>query len=96
MPWVGFEPTIPVFERAKIFHALDGAATVIGLQNSTWQKFQPRLCQLQISSIRGFPLVSRFANVDISFNVYVILICVHTGKICDLYLVKEEETSLNS
>jgi hypothetical protein len=31
MPRVGFEPTIPVFERAKKFHALDGAAIVIGL-----------------------------------------------------------------
>jgi hypothetical protein len=31
MPRVGFEPTITVFERAKTFHALDGAATVIGL-----------------------------------------------------------------
>jgi hypothetical protein len=31
MPWVGFEPTIPVFQRSKAFHALDGAATVIGL-----------------------------------------------------------------
>jgi hypothetical protein len=30
MPRVGFEPTIPVFEREKIFHALDRAATVIG------------------------------------------------------------------
>jgi hypothetical protein len=30
MPWVGFEPTIPVFERAKTFYALDRAATVIG------------------------------------------------------------------
>jgi hypothetical protein len=30
MPWVRFEPTIPVFERAKSFHALDPAATVIG------------------------------------------------------------------
>jgi hypothetical protein len=30
MPWVGFEPTIPVFVRAKIFHALDRPATVIG------------------------------------------------------------------
>jgi hypothetical protein len=30
MPWVGFEPTIPVFERAKEVHALDCAATVIG------------------------------------------------------------------
>jgi hypothetical protein len=30
MPWVGFEPTIPVFERAKTFHALDRVATEIG------------------------------------------------------------------
>jgi hypothetical protein len=30
MPWVEFEPTIPVFERAKTFHALVRAATVIG------------------------------------------------------------------
>jgi hypothetical protein len=27
---VRFEPTIPVFERTKTVHALDGAATVIG------------------------------------------------------------------
>jgi hypothetical protein len=32
MPQVGLEPTIPVFERAKTVHALDSAATVIGLQ----------------------------------------------------------------
>jgi hypothetical protein len=30
MRGVRFEPTIPVFERAKTVHALDGAATVIG------------------------------------------------------------------
>jgi hypothetical protein len=30
MPWVGFEPTIPALELAKIVHALDGAATVMG------------------------------------------------------------------
>jgi hypothetical protein len=30
MPWVGFEHTIPVFERAKIFHAFDRAAIVVG------------------------------------------------------------------
>jgi hypothetical protein len=28
---MGFEPTIPVFERAKTVHALDRAATVIGI-----------------------------------------------------------------
>jgi hypothetical protein len=32
MPWVGFEPTTPVFERAKTVHALDRAATVIGIR----------------------------------------------------------------
>jgi hypothetical protein len=30
MPLARFEPTIPVFKRAKIFHALDRAATVTG------------------------------------------------------------------
>jgi hypothetical protein len=34
IPQLGFEPTIPVFERAKTVHALDGAAIVIGLSNS--------------------------------------------------------------
>jgi hypothetical protein len=29
MPSVGFEPTIPVFQRAKTVHTLDRAATVI-------------------------------------------------------------------
>jgi hypothetical protein len=29
MYWVGFEPTIPVYERAKIAHTLDRTATVI-------------------------------------------------------------------
>jgi hypothetical protein len=32
MPRVGFEPMIPVFERAKKVHALDRAATVIAKQ----------------------------------------------------------------
>jgi hypothetical protein len=31
MPWVGFEPTIPGFEEAKTVHALDCAATSIGV-----------------------------------------------------------------
>jgi hypothetical protein len=37
MPQVGFEPTIPVFERAKTVHALYGAANVIDLN-------KPLLC----------------------------------------------------
>jgi hypothetical protein len=31
MPLAGFEPTIPVFKWAKIFHALDRAATVTSI-----------------------------------------------------------------
>jgi hypothetical protein len=34
MPRVGFEPTIPVFQRAKTVHALDRAANVVGLSIS--------------------------------------------------------------
>jgi hypothetical protein len=30
MSQVGFETTIPAFKRAKTFHALDRAATVVG------------------------------------------------------------------
>jgi hypothetical protein len=30
MPQVGFEPKIPVFERAKTVHAFDRAAILIG------------------------------------------------------------------
>jgi hypothetical protein len=34
MPRVGFEPTIPVFERAKTVHALYHATSVIGVANN--------------------------------------------------------------
>jgi hypothetical protein len=30
MPWAEFEPTFPVFQRAKTFHAVDSTANVIG------------------------------------------------------------------
>jgi hypothetical protein len=31
MPQVGFEPSTPVLDRSKIVHALERAATVIGI-----------------------------------------------------------------
>jgi hypothetical protein len=37
MPWVGFEPTIPVLERAKKVHALDRTATVTGLRYKNYR-----------------------------------------------------------
>jgi hypothetical protein len=36
MPRVEFEPTTPVFERAKKVHVLDRAATVIGCGFHVW------------------------------------------------------------
>jgi hypothetical protein len=39
MSRVGFEPTIPAFERAKTVHALDRAATVIGFDLSSIRFF---------------------------------------------------------
>jgi hypothetical protein len=44
MPLVGFEPTIPAFERAKTVHALDRAATVIDI-------FIPTGYQIPVHSI---------------------------------------------
>jgi hypothetical protein len=41
MPLVGFEPTIPDFERAKTVHALDRAATVIDSLLQYFDIFQP-------------------------------------------------------
>jgi hypothetical protein len=39
MPRVGFEPTTPVFERAKTVHALDRAITVIGICGHSFLKY---------------------------------------------------------
>jgi hypothetical protein len=36
MPWVGFETTIPPFERTKKFHTLDRGVTVIDLIDITF------------------------------------------------------------
>jgi hypothetical protein len=35
MPRAGFEPTVPVLKQAKTVHALDLAATVIGLDTDS-------------------------------------------------------------
>jgi hypothetical protein len=40
MPLVGFEPTIPAFERVKTVHALGGVATVIAQMKTTKGKFK--------------------------------------------------------
>jgi hypothetical protein len=47
MPQVGFEPMIPVFERAKTVRALERTATVIGLESSTAHKIKESLVTLE-------------------------------------------------
>jgi hypothetical protein len=44
MTRVGFEPTIPAFERAKTVHALDRAASVIVMQLQGHFVFVGRRC----------------------------------------------------
>jgi hypothetical protein len=50
MPWVGFEPTIPVFQMAKTFHALDSTATFIGDVHSTLQLFQIKAVRCNLNN----------------------------------------------
>jgi hypothetical protein len=40
MPLLGFEPTIPVFERSKTIHASDRAAIVIGVEQYRYAKYR--------------------------------------------------------
>jgi hypothetical protein len=55
---VGFEPTIPIFEQAKIFHNLDGAATVTG-------KDRLPACEICSSCGATLPNVSMLYDVNL-------------------------------
>jgi hypothetical protein len=65
MPQVGFEPKIPVFERAKTVHALDCADTVIGQRLNTLLKLkietvlhaskQKKMCLITNFRLSPFP-----------------------------------------
>jgi hypothetical protein len=70
MPWVGFELTIPVFERAKILHALYRAASVIGKCISDLDKFLLNADANKNFNIVSYPpkmylSVSYFAKVNL-------------------------------
>jgi hypothetical protein len=61
MPTVGFEPTIPMFERAETVHALDRAATVIGASSDieASNSLSSRQISAQVSVQKcGIPLIS--------------------------------------
>jgi hypothetical protein len=48
---VGFEPTIPVFERAETVHSLECAATVIGIRRLP-EENQAYMTQLVVNNIQ--------------------------------------------
>jgi hypothetical protein len=49
-PRMGFEPTIPVLERAKTVYALDPAITVIGTLNNTAVKYCDMSTHCQVTT----------------------------------------------
>jgi hypothetical protein len=70
---VGFEPTIPAFERAKTFHASDRVATVIvgtavTTQNLIEQGIKRRLnlgnaCYHSVQNLSSSHLLSKYVNI---------------------------------
>jgi hypothetical protein len=67
MPWVGFEPTIPVFERAKTVHALNSAATVIGVLQKQFLKIHFNIT---------LPSAPRFPSWYL-LRIFLFIFCVH-------------------
>jgi hypothetical protein len=78
MPRVGFEPTTPVFERAKTVHALGRAVTVIGKdslpcsRNSYSEPFQSTLPQR--SSLIHISILSPNLRIDAPRSLVSLLI----------------------
>jgi hypothetical protein len=48
MSRVGFEPTIPVFERVKMVHALDCAVTLIGIKRHDTSQVNMKSALIQV------------------------------------------------
>jgi hypothetical protein len=60
MPRLGFEPTIPVFKRAKTLHTLERAATVISDPMSVKEKYKPLSFSLHIIFSYAYILIYLF------------------------------------
>jgi hypothetical protein len=73
MPWVGFEPIIPAFERAKTVRALDRAAIVIGFTSYSICIFSTSVYEI---------------DVDIANNLQVVFLFWTQTQILTLQLLK--------
>jgi hypothetical protein len=74
MSRVGFEPTIPVFERAKTVLALDRAATVFGDVNVMGYKMNIYVYMVQIRvNIYHIPYISHVETSYVCYTVKLII-----------------------
>jgi hypothetical protein len=67
---VGLEPTIPVFEQKKIFHALDHLATVIGSSGHRYSYFHNRICNVYMAIIQSSK-IKHTASATADVNGYI-------------------------
>jgi hypothetical protein len=85
MPWMGYEPTIPEFERGNTVHALDCAATLIGLTNGNRGLFPRKQSGRDVKVTSHFRLVPRSRMVELYLHSPT---CLHGIM---LYLTKCKE-----
>jgi hypothetical protein len=72
MPWVASEPTIPVFERAKTVHALDCAATVIGITDHIITlNCELKWCKLRSSKYSSLSWNQNLINQEVALRYTV-------------------------
>jgi hypothetical protein len=69
MPWVWFERTIPVSERAKTVHTLDLAVIVIGINSYKETHFLRRKDETAIQQLKVTSLIFVLQNCHISLSV---------------------------
>jgi hypothetical protein len=74
IPSVGFDPTIPMFERAKTVHALDHAAAVIRKRRvSSWESPLKDCGKPRMSTVGAFGVLAEISSrhiPDTSENYY--------------------------
>jgi hypothetical protein len=81
MPRVGFEPTMPVSERAKIFRSLDRAATVTSIKLHIETKYREvhnyqtlYQCQLDLGIILFTKFNIRIQSVESVSRLHTVIL----------------------
>jgi hypothetical protein len=66
MPQMGFEPTIPMFERAKTVHALDCVASVIGTKYMYLYISATIIKKVWLHNLKRYSFGSKYVKVPIN------------------------------